>query len=187
MAFCLPSQAQSSAFKTFHGAKYGVTFRYPAHWDSGPSVMFYLGSEILNLAPDGGTVPPLGKVGFVVNPESGPYAGTNLNGVQFVYNMSPDSTAGECRKRVEDVANSPVTQATIHGVIYNYFSGGDAGLGHGAGRKIYSTFRGGNCYLFEESIHTWNPDAKSLGAAQMNRLRRVLSRVMQSVRFERER
>ncbi len=185
-SFCLLFQAQSSALKTFHDAKYGVTFRYPVQWDSGPSVMFYLGSEILNRAPDGGATPPLGKVGFVVNPESGPYAGTNLNGLQFVYNVNQDSTAGECRKRVEDLANSPVTQATIHGVTYNYFSGGDAGLGHGADRKIYSTFRGGNCYLFEESIHTWNPDAKSLSASEMNRLHRSLDQVMQSVRLKNE-
>ena len=186
-AFRSPSQAQSSALKTFHDAKHGVTFRYPAQWESGPGVAFYLGSEILNLAPDGGAVPPLGKVGFVVQPESGPYAGTNLNGVQFVYNVSPDSTAGECRKRVEGVSNNPITPATVHGVAYNYFSGGDAGLGHGADRKIYSTFRDGNCYLFEESIHTWNPDAKPLSVPEMNRLRQALNRVMQSVRFERER
>jgi hypothetical protein len=180
----LSAHAQSTALKTFHDAKYGVTFRYPAQWKSGQAVQFYLDSEVLGLNPDGGENDPIGKVGFVVG-QSGPYAGTNLNGVQFVFNVIPRSTEEECRKRVEAVANKPLLQTTVHGITYSHYSGGDAGLGHGASREIYSSFRDEHCYLFEESIHTVSmDDPKSLNPAQWKHLRKELDGVMQSVRFE---
>lgn len=185
LLFCvLAAQAQSPALKTFHDPTDGVTFRYPAEWSAGQDVQFYLGSEILERNSDGGAKEPLGKIGFVAE-KTGPYAGTNLNGVQFVFNVVPRSSENECRKRVEDAANKPVTQTTVHGIVYNHYSGGDAGLGHQASREIYSSFRDEHCYMFEESIHTMSmDDPKSLSAAQWKQLRKELDRVMQSVRFE---
>jgi hypothetical protein len=69
--------------------------------------------------------------------------------------------------------------------VYNHFSGGDAGLGHGASREIYSSFRDGHCYLFEESIHTVSmDDPKSLSPVEWKQLHKELDRIMQSVRIE---
>ena len=184
LACALAAPAQSPALKTFHDATYGVTFRYPAQWSSGPDVQFYLGSEILERNPDGGAKEPLGKVGFVVG-KTGPYAGTDLNGVQFVFNAIARSTEDDCRKRVEDVANRPLLQTTVHGIAYNHYSGGDAGLGHGAAREIFSSFRDGHCYLFEESVHTVSmDDPKPLSPSQLNHLHKELDGVMQSVRYD---
>jgi hypothetical protein len=180
------SHAQTSALKTFHDAQYGVTFQYPARWSAGPDVLFYLGSEILELKPGGGAHEPLAKVGFVVGEGDKEYSATNLNGVQFVYNLIPQSTADACRKRVQDLSADPITQTTIHGVIYNHFSGGDAGLGHQASREIFSSFQNGHCYLFEEAIHTMTmDDAKQLDHARWKSLRRKLDSVIQSVHIAR--
>jgi hypothetical protein len=185
------AQAQSPALKTWHDEAYGVTFRYPAQWTSGPEIGFYLGSEILDYDSDGGAKEPLAKVGFVVGPEAGPYSGTNLNGVQFVFNVIPHSTGDQCRKSVEEVANLPLVQTILHGIAYDHYSGGDAGLGHQASREIYSTFRDGHCYLFEESIHTVSINEEPLSSLQVKRFRsqlkqlqNQLDKVMQSVRFE---
>ncbi len=178
------AQSQPSTLKTFHDAQHGVTFRYPDNWESGAAVVFYLGSEIVYPKPEGGLEEPLGKVGLVVG-KSGPYAGTNLNGVQFVFNLVRGLDAAGCRKRVEDAANTPVNETVIHGVTYNHYSGGDAGLGHQASREIYSTLRGGDCYLFEETVHTFSfEEARGLTKAQWKQLHAELDRVMESVRFE---
>jgi hypothetical protein len=185
LVLVLVAPAQTHRLKTFHDLKYGVTFRYPAGWSSGADVQFYLGSEILQLNPDGGAGDPIVKVGFVVKQGDNAYSGTNLNGVQFVYNVISQSTVDACRKRVEEVANNPVVETVIRGVTYNHFSGGDAGLGHQASREIYSTFQNGNCYLFEEAIHTASMDeVRPLDPAKLHSLRMELGEVMQSVRVD---
>jgi len=181
----LATQAQNPAAKVFHDAQYGVTFHYPARWSAGPDVGFYLGSEIVEQNPDGGTHDPIAKVGFVVREGDSKYSGTNLNGVQFVYNVVPQSKAGSCRKRVQDLSEDLVGQTAIHGVPYNHFSGGDAGLGHQASREIYSTFQNGQCYLFEEAIHTASMnEVRPLKPTELKVLQRELDGVMQSVRIE---
>jgi hypothetical protein len=185
LACVLATQAQAPALKTFHDAKYGVTFQYPARWASGSEIQFYLGSEILNLNPDGGSADPIAKVGFVVKQGDATYSGTNLNGVQFVYNLDPQSNPEACRKRVQDLSEKPMQQTTIHGVSYNHFSGGDAGLGHQAAREIYSTFQNEHCYLFEEAIHTASMDeVRPLDPAKLKALRNELEAVMQSVHID---
>jgi hypothetical protein len=176
----------AQSLKSFHDPQTGVSFSYPAAWCNGPDVLFYLGSEITTSNETTGPVPPRAKVGLVADTKSGPYAGTNLNGVQFVYNEIPDTDAAACRKRVTDLADDqrPSDTVTLNGVIYAHYSGGDAGLGHGAEREIYSTYRGGQCVLFEESIHVFNlSEVKALSSAQTAQLRRQLEAVMQSVRF----
>jgi hypothetical protein len=188
LVFALTSAAQTPRLKRFHDAKYGVTFRYPAGWSAGTDVQFYLGSEILQLNSDGGAGDPIAKVGFHVKQGDKKYSGTNLDGVQFVYNVIPKGAADACRKQVEEVANNPVVQTVIHGVTYNHFSGGDAGLGHGASREIYSTLQNGDCYLFEEAIHTASMnETRPLDPAKLHALRKELDAVMQSVRIEGQR
>ena len=97
------------------------------------------------------------------------------------------ATAADCRgtSARQDLSETPIADAVIHGIRYNHFSGGDAGLGHQASRQIYSTMRAGNCYLFEESIHTFERRrSRSVSNAQWKHLRRELDAVMQSVRFD---
>jgi hypothetical protein len=180
----IAAQAQSPVLKTYHDAKYGVTFRYPAEWKSG--IGFYLPSPIL-FEPEIGQGPARAMFGFNALDEGGPYSGTDLNGVEFVYNVIPRSTATQCRKRVEGNLNSSQrrVETTLRGVTYDHFSYDGAGLGHQVTGDIYATASHGHCYLFEEAIHTISIDnAKFLSAAQSKQLRDQLDRVMQSVRIE---
>ncbi len=182
------SRAQS--LKSFHDAQTGVSFSYPAAWSDGADVLFYLGSAITTFDEKSGTIPPRAKVGFVVDAKHGPYAGTNLNGVQFVYNEVPDADAAACRGFVMDHVGdeSKIDTVRLRGVVYTHYSGGDAGLGHGVSREIYSVFRGGQCFLFEESIHFFNLTADGvkhldMSSEQVVQLRKQLDAVMRSVRF----
>lgn len=182
----LSLNGQSVPLNTFHDPAHGVTFRYPAAWVSG--VAFYLSSVIQYPRPEGGLKPPLAIVGFTVKDTPGPYQGTDLTGVQFVYNVVPDRDAAACARRVADVSNRGVTRTILNGIAYTHYSGADAGLGHGAQREVYSTFREGSCYLFEEAIMTEDVagaggQPRALTPAQHRELRRQLDSVMLSVRY----
>jgi hypothetical protein len=189
VCFLLGSVASRAQWlKSFHDPNSGVGFFYPAAWSNGPEVSFYLDSEITTFDKTG-PIAPRAKVGFVANTKHGEYAGTNLSGVQFVYNEIPDKDAAECRKRVTDLADDqrPADTVTVNGIAYTHYLGGDAGLGHGAERKIYSTYREGRCVLFEESMHTFSmDDPKALSDEKRAQLWRQLDAVMQSVRFREE-
>lgn len=180
----LALESQTPALKTFHDPKYGVNFQYPAQWSSGADVQFYLGSEILEQNPDRGQVAPIAKVGFVVGESHKKFTGTNLNGLQFVYNVIQQSSRDDCRKRVQSLSETSIGETTLRGVTYNHFSGGDAGLGHQASREVFSSFQHDRCYLFEESIHTVSMDAKPLDPAKLKHLQKQLDAVMRSVRIE---
>lgn len=187
LAYIFASQSRAQQLKTFVDPKSGVTFRYPAQWSSGNDVAFYLGSLILvPTQPGNGPETPQANVGFNATEPGSAYAGTNLNGVQFVYHVAPAAIADDCRKRILAVEDekSKAVQATINGVTYSHFSSADAGLGHQASREIYGTFQEGRCYMFEEDIHYAGMDnPKSLTAPQLKHLRKHLDAIMQSVRI----
>jgi hypothetical protein len=183
--FPLLAPSQIRAHKTFHDPKYGVSFRYPSGWSDGADVDFYLGSEILDVKPEGGAAAPIAKVGFAVKEGDPRFSHTHLSGVQFVYNVISQSTPEDCRGRIQDLSRDPIVETVLRGVTYHHFSGGDAGLGHQASREIYATFREGRCYLFEEAIHTaTGENSRALTVQQWKHLRRELDAVMQSVHIE---
>ena len=175
----IAAQAQSPALKTYHDAKFGVTFQYPAEWTSDAG-----SPSAIVLDPENG---PHAWFGFNAPLEGGPYSGTTLSDLVFVYNVFPGSTATQCRKLIGSNLNGvqkPV-EATLRGVTYDHFSFAGAQTGHQAFEEIYDTASHGQCYLFEEVIHTASARGpKFLSAAQSKQLQRKLDRVMQSVRFE---
>jgi hypothetical protein len=78
------------------------------------------------------------------------------------------------------------SQIVIAGVTYRRVQGGDAGLGHGATRDLYGTFREGRCYLFEGGIHTTTADnPKFLAGAKLRKIENQIAAVMQSVKIQR--
>jgi hypothetical protein len=182
---CAPAQKLA----TYHDPKYGVSFAYPAEWTADSHRGFYLGSDILTPAVAGsGASEALMKVGFN-NADDGLYPGTNLDGVEFVYFVAPETTQSACYARIrgsEDKTQGDRKAAgiVIGGVSYLHLKTGDAGLGHGADRDLYAAFVGKQCYLFEAGIHTSNGgDSKPLTRMQHAALRARLNAVMQSVRI----
>ena len=178
----IAAQAESPALKTFHDEKYGVKFQYPAQWTSGNEIV--LGPAVAYLAAED---EPLGKIGFVVGRDGGPYAGTTLTDVVFAYNVIPCSTANQCRKRIEGNLNDTRrrVKTTLRGVTYDHFSYEGAGLGHQEHGEVYAAAKHGHCYLFEGVVHTVSMEgAKPLSAAQLDHLSAEFASIMRSVRYE---
>jgi hypothetical protein len=178
----------AQSLKHFYDPQTSVSFSYPAAWSDGPDVLFYMGSAITTLTADGRPAAPRAKVGFVANTKSGPYAGTDLNGAEFIYNEIPEADAVACRKSLTSLGDDQSAQdtVTINGVTYDHNAGGEGGLGHGVSREIYATFRGGQCVLFEESIHSFDlsaDEARQLNHEEIVQLWNQLNAVMSSVRF----
>lgn len=175
---------QSAGFKRYADPVYGVSFEYPGDWSSGEqgAFYFYLGTAILfPPGPGGQPDEPRVRVGFKAPDGAGaPYANTDLSGVEFVYAVLLHVTADACYARLapEHWQRPPIV---IHGVTYRRAQGGDAGLGHGARRDDYATFRHGRCYLFEGGVHSATSDeARPYSEAP---LVKELDAVMQSVRI----
>ena len=189
----LSTSEQTVKLKTYHDPQYGVSFQYPTAWTADPKMGFYLLTNIL-IRPNGFLDDALMKVGLKgpMNPDHldhGPYSGTNLDGIEFVYTVLPQTKAESCYERLKydgvDEDNHKQTNVVIHGVEFTRVIGGDAGLGHGADRDMYGAYRGGRCYLFEAGIHTWNGgDPKFMASKQINKLRAQLTAVMRSVKIE---
>ena len=183
--FASTRTGDDNKLKTYRDTQYGVTFQYPALWDTDPEMGFYLSAQILLPGRK-----PLAAVGFGGSQKSKyhPYPNTNLSGVQFVYVVLPESTAEQCQHETKGEEESDKdTQETIHGVTYRHLSSGGAGLCHQAEDQIYAAYRGGRCYLFDAAIDTVCPDPdegrREITHAEINTLRNQLKQIMQSVRI----
>jgi hypothetical protein len=170
---------------TYHDPANGVSFAYPAQWKADKKLGWYLGTAILHAFETGFDLPePMTKVGFS-NTDAGPYPGTNLDGVEFVYLLVPNTTKETCYGRLSRFLESSLRSRStvmIHGVSYVHFESGDGGLGHGAQRDIYETYLADRCYLFEAGIHTdLGSERKPLTKQQNAQLAGSLNTVMRSV------
>jgi len=181
--------AQTNTLTKYHDPVYGVSFTYPSEWKEDPKLGWYLGTDILHAFATEFEVPhALAKVGFH-NTGKGTYAGTMLDGVEFVYFVVPDITKDACYARLtvfleNTMAGRQPSSAAIHGVRYLHFESGDGGLGHAAGRDIYAGYLEDRCYLFEAGIHSEpGSDRRILTKEQNNELRARLNAVMQSVQI----
>ena len=187
----LSVQAQTPTLKSYVDREYGVSFQYPAEWKLDNNLGFYLGTQILP-NPEGsseGPDKPRAIVGFErkLNAQGQYPDGTNLSGVEFVYLVLPQADAAHCYARLGADANGwKRSQIVVAGVTYQRVQGGDAGLGHGATRDLYGTFREGRCYLFEGDIHTTTADnPKFLAGAKLRKIENQIAAVMQSVKIQR--
>jgi len=186
---CAALHAQTNTLTTYYDPGYGVSFTYPSEWKADPKLGWYLGTDILHaFAKESEAPQALAKVGFW-NTGIGTYAGTILDGVEFVYFVVPDTTKDACYARLTgflgtSAAGRRPSRTTIHGVNYLHFESGDVGLGHSAGRDIYAGYLEDRCYLFEAGIHSEpGSDRRILTKEQNNELRARLNAVMQSVQI----
>ena len=179
--------AQTDETTTYRDPVNGVTFAYPSAWISDTGLSFYLGTEILDPAiPDKPELEAKEIVGF-----SGAtfqqYKGTNLDGLEFAYLVLPGIGEPACKARItrfQGPGDQKASNVTIHGRTFLHLATGDAGLGHGAGRDMYETYAADRCYLFEADVHVENlSDGRQLTPKEMDALRAMLLRVMQSVRI----
>jgi hypothetical protein len=166
----------------------GVSLDYPTVWkrtkgseDYCPAVAFEQSRGVPEHA-----VPV--RFAAVFSPESNVYAQTTLESLAFLFGTMPHSTPAACRQFVGDMAGAPQNNLTIGGVPYAHSSAGECGLSHSITAEIYTTFRNGSCYVFEEDFdestgRLGEDGTRELTAAERRALRRHLHGILQSVRI----
>jgi hypothetical protein len=177
--------AQANRLVAYNDPTYGVSFVYPSEWKQDPQLGWYLGTDILHaFATKFDPLQPIAKIGFQ-NTGVSRYAGTNLDGVEFVYAVVPHLSEHVCYARLEEFLSNTAANrkpVVIHGMTYLHFATGDGGLGHAATRDVYAAHVGDRCYLFEAGIHSEpGSDQRPVTKAQSDALRAQLRAVMESV------
>jgi hypothetical protein len=147
---------------TYADQKHGITFRYPSVWKAGTG-FGYLPPALTSLESDqpvkgfiyeeGGFNPG----GFNPRPEiSGPYAGTNLEGVGVVYSVFPAAKEDACETKAASLAAQAVNplqektgEVKIADRAYSIYGTQLAAASQSISGKLYETYAGGTCYLFE--------------------------------------
>lgn len=192
-AWMVAAYAQQVKTVEYRDAANGASFAYPAEWRADPGLGFYMQDDILEPTAVGRVAEQaIMKVGFE-NRGTGPYAGTNLDGVEFVYFVVPGGSRAACEGRVrreQDTSQGDRAPAgvVIGGVTYLHLRTGDAGLGHDAYHDLYGGYLADRCYLFEGVVHTiaaqaHTSDPTPLTGVQQKALRAQLEAVMRSVRI----
>lgn len=160
----------------------GVRFSYPVVWTLTTSPSGYLPAAI-----QGDRVHIVQSVVF--SPEGNLYEQTNLSGLAFTYALAsvPDAAACSAFVTGNTEASGPATHTAIAGVPFTEIGGSDAGMSHQLVFTIDSTWRNGQCYLFERDEATIAPGVQEgkhpLTPQQDRALQRHLREVFESVRF----
>jgi len=181
-SLCVATLAAHAQLTTYSDPATGVTFQYPSVWKKVPK-------------PDTMTQPMILMAGinpvidFEFSPKGNLYEKTNLVGLDFLYYTAPAANAAACSKIVTDAAGSdskPNTK-TIHGVAFQHIQTSNSGMCHEMSADIYSIYRNGACYLFEEDFMNVCAGVvdgtRGLSAAETKALQRHLDAITQSIVF----
>ena len=126
------------------------------------------------------------RVQVVFSPAGNLYQKTTLLGLAFAYVKAPQPSQEACAA----MAVSPASKAEtvmINGVPFQHFENEEAGMCHGAKQEVYTTYRNGNCYLFEGDMDTScsgvRDGQRDLTATETRALMLHLNAIPQSIRF----
>lgn len=177
---------------TYTDQQHGVTFRYPSVWKAATQFGYHppaLVRSELSQPVAGFTYE---EDGFPRHQIVGPYTGTNLEGVGFVYSVLPTVSAGECETKAASLADdSGHSSVTIADRSYSVYGTGSAGMSQSISGKLYATYSAGSCYLFETGVAITAPgladNIQSLTPAQSHDINTHLWSIMKTVRIIRRR
>jgi hypothetical protein len=173
---------------TYTDQPHGVTFRYPSAWKS--STQFGYHPPRLT---DSGAAPITGfgysEGGFPRDRIVGPYSGTNLEGVGIVYSAVPAASTAECEARAASLSNSPKHSQIVFGHrSFSVYETEGIGMSQSIAGRLYATYVGQTCYLFETDTAVASPGAldhiQALTPAQLRSIDMHLLGIMKSVRIE---
>jgi len=176
-----PAASDTVPLATYTDPAHGVSFRYPVVWKRVRQLDDYCQSALFS-----DKLRPTAAVEFTGGGNY--YRNTILGSLDFQYGIVRNSSPATCRKLVDDYASAPDWPASdkmVNSIAFRHVSGGECGLGHGISWELYTTFRNGNCFVFEEDFTTARPDnARELTPGEMKALLRHLDAIMRSVTFE---
>ncbi len=141
----------------FSDSSIGVSFRYPPSWKFGLHQPFYMQLSI-SPPPDAPFESQLRGIVFTKSlPGVASWPKTHFEGVELGYDEHQVANEAACRALAQPDTNgkNPVDEATFGGIRYWHMTAENAGLGHGMGEDIYTTFAaqpggtGGFCLRFD--------------------------------------
>ncbi len=167
-----------------------VSFAFPAGWvrepdEFAPEPGDYYVPAILTLDVPGRRV----RISLHQNP----FPGTGFTGLAFASFNVQSRSESECLAPWKSGAaeggstvNEKPGEVTVNGVDFHTFTTANAGMCHQASGKVYATYRGGRCYLFEADVysHCGVDGETMLTPAQYGVLRRKVEGLAESIRFD---
>ncbi len=175
-----PSKSAAVPMATYTDPSGGVSFEYPIVWKADTSVKFYIPPHILQ-----GGVSPRAQVIF--SPARNYYAKTTLTALVFAYLKTAQPSQEACNAQALGSIPAKADALPIHGISFQHFDTGDAGMCHGSDQHVYWTYRVGTCYLFEGDMNTSCSGAyegqRDLTDTEKRALNRHLNAIPKSIRF----
>jgi hypothetical protein len=173
---------------TYNDQQQGVSFRYPAVWQA--TTQFGYHPPALTRLDEAKPI-----AGFAYSegdfPRSrlrGPYAATNLEGIGVVYSALPATSLAECKAKAASLSETPELAPVVFGDrSFSVYETGSAGMSQSISGKLYATYAGPTCYLFETDVAVISPGVvdgiQALTPAQLDFINTHLLDIMKSVRI----
>jgi hypothetical protein len=172
----------------YNDRPHGVSFRYPTSWQA--ETRFAQQPPLLTqsevAAPLAGFAYSEG--GFPRSKVVGPYSDTNLEGFGIVYSVVAAASASACESEAASVSASQKNSVvTFGGRSFRVYATAEAGMSQSLTGKLYATYVGANCYLFETDVAVVAPgvvdNVKALTSAQQQAIDAGLEAIMKSVQI----
>ncbi len=173
---------------TYADKLHGVVFHYPSVCQA--TTQFAYHSPALTRSDSTTPIAGFGyrEGGFPREAVAGPYSGTNLEGVGFVYSAAATATDTECESTAASLSDSPKhSNVVIGGRSFSVYETGDAGMSQSIAGSLYATYAKRTCYLFEADVATVSSGVvdgiKPLDPSQMKSIVGNLTDIVNSVRI----
>ena len=173
---------------TYTDQQHGVTFQYPSVWQA--TMQFAYHPPALTQSDFARPIAGFGysEGGFPRNQIVGPYSGTDLEGVGFIYSAVPAASAAHCETWAISLSDSPKrSKVVIGGRSFSEYETGEGGMSQSISGNLYATYAGGTCYLFEADVAMVSAsvvdDIKPLDPPQVSAIFGHLTEIMKSVRI----
>jgi len=172
---------------TYTDTNHGVTFRYPSVWRAATQFGYHPPALKDSIAP-----PIAGFAydldGFPHDPQIGPYAPTNLEGVGVLYSAIAAANPADCKKVAASLSEVPGEHmVVIGGRSFSVYETGEEGMLQSISGSLYSTYANHTCYLFETDVALLSvessDDVQGLTSPELGFIFARLQNIMKSVRI----
>jgi hypothetical protein len=113
-------------------------------------------------------------------------ASTDLGDLTFFFATKPTSSSDECRRLIRgygDDDKSATRTLSVHGVAFDTAAVSEAGTSHFTRGTLYSTYRNGLCYLFEQDVVGLDGYAGDITDAQWKEIDRHMDAIATTIQF----
>jgi hypothetical protein len=146
-----PTAVARSDWKRFSDETGGVKFQYPQRWILSEGNKYSVATSLTRQG-----IPPRAAA-YIGNADSNPYPNTTLVGAEFLYAPRPAASNEACSEMIvnkEWPDAKLLAPESFNGVTFAHAKSADNWTCHYLREDLYSTYRGGTCYLFDLAVET---------------------------------